>query len=387
MRSHHCCTGLQRLSSHTYPCKRLLTSGARQQIAPALSSGFRSSKAKILRPTLSNTGGSDLWVHSATSTVKYTALRKPVGLYSVMDTTLSNQSVPMTPVNTAPKNKRARKPATAAAASEPAMQDNNLHEVGVKLEGQHITNGASQPHKMVVETAGLATALELTGSAEPKNKQARQKPSATAVVGPATPAIEHAPSRAAAEAKSLIEERKAVMAAVAAAMRGAGAKPKKESVQQQKQPDTVAPVGMPIIPLAERVKGRARRTKTAPSALEIHVKAEDDGELEAGTAAEAQAKKPRKRAAKNVVCDAADESHAAEAEIAEAAVPAKKARAPRKKPAAAAEEKEVPVRPLYVHFISPARSRSRRAGAPSNLHSCISPPCKISHCKCWQGLT
>ncbi|CAL8468727.1 g8267 [Coccomyxa elongata] len=280
-----------------------------------------------------------------------------------MDTALSSQNVPMTPVNTAPKNKRARKPATAAAASEPATQDNNLHEIGVELEGQHISNGASQPHELNVETAALATALELTGSAEPKKKQARRKSDATAVVGPATPAIEHARSRAAAEAKSVIEERKAVMAAVAAAMRGAGAKPKEDSMQQQqqqqqKQPDTVAE-GMPIIPLAERVKSRARRTKTAPSALEISVKAEDDGQLEAGTTADAQPKKPRKRAANNVVCDAAGESHAAEAEVAEAAVPAKKARAPRTKPAAIAEEKEVPA----ADEAKPKRARRAKSAA------------------------
>ncbi|BDA43287.1 probable UV DNA damage endonuclease at C-terminar half [Coccomyxa sp. Obi] len=214
-----------------------------------------------------------------------------------MDTALGSESVPMTPVNTAHKKKRARKAPTAA---------------------------------------GLATALELTGSAEPKKKQARRKPDASTVVGPATPALEHAPSRAAAEAKSILEERKAVMAAVAAAMRGAGAKSKKGSMQ----PDTAATEGMPSIPLAERVKSRARRTKTAPSALDIPLKAEDDGQLETGIAAEAQPKKDRKRALKKVVSEAPAESHAAEAAVAEAAAPVKKARAPRRKPAAVAEDEE-----------------------------------------------
>ena len=369
------------MSGHTYPCKQFFFSGAIYQIHSEANRGILH-KAKLCRPLLlSSIGRAGSTFHSPSATASLTALQKPGGLLSVMDTSLSSQTMPMTPMKTAHRNKRSRSAGAAAAAPEPTPQVCLLHGVGVKLEGQHISNGASQPHEVVVETAGLATALELTGSAEPEKKQARRKPGTTAVEGLATPALEHAPSQAATETKRLIEERKAVMAAVAAAMRGAGAKPKRGSMQQESHPDAVTTEGMPAIPLAERVKSRARRTKTAPSALEDLVKTEDGGQLDIGTTPEAQSKLARRRAAKKVEPEAAAELDAVQATV-EAEGPAKKARAPRKKPPAVAE---VPLHPLLSSpCVLPVVVRSF-----PNLHACMRPPARhpTARCSCWQTLS
>ena len=267
--------------------------------------------------------------HASARSSALAAAQKPLGPQSVMDQEPSKQpSTPMPANNTALKRSKVRKGATAAApAAEAARQAEDSQGVRVKPE-------------ILVETAGLARALELTGTAEPKKKRARKGGEPAAVTGPATPALARARSRPVADADSPQDKKAEALAALASALRAVRAAPGKGTQPQQRGAAGVAAEGMPGIPLAERVTGRAKRAKTAPSDLEAVLKTEES------TLAEAPQKKVRKRAVKGAA-PAAIEGDVAPA-TSDSATPAKKPRAPRKKPAAAqaaaAEQSEVMVR-------------------------------------------
>jgi hypothetical protein len=276
--------------------------------------------------------------HAIARSCALATAQKPLGRQSLMDQVSSKPPITPMPVGSpTPERSKSRKGTTAASAPVAVRQ-----AIGVQPEQPPAAKKAkgSQP-EIVVETSGLATALELTGSAEPKTKRARKGAKPAAVAGPATPALERARSRPVADADSPQDKKDQALAALASALRAVRAAPGKGKQGQQEGATAVAGESMPPIPLAERVKGRARRAKTAPSDLEAMVKAEEEGVLPK-LAAEAPQKKPRKRAVK-VAASAAIEGDVAPP-VPDLVVPAKMPRAPRKKPAAtqaaAAEQPE-----------------------------------------------
>lgn len=321
---HHCSRGSIATGQHT----TLLHSLRISAIHSGLNRVSSSKELTFVRRT-----------HAIARSCALATAQKPLGRQSLMDQVSSKPPItPMPAVIPTPMRSKSRKGTTAASAPVAVRQ-----AIAVQPEQPPAARKAkgSQP-EIVVETSGLRTALELTGSAEPKTKRARKGAKPAAVAGPATPALERARSRPVADADSPQDKKAEALAALASALRAVRAAPGKGKQGQQEGATAVAGEGMPPIPLAERFKGRARRAKTAPSDLEAMVKAEEEGVLPK-SAAEAPQKKPRKRAVKGTAASAAIEGDAAPP-VPDLVVPAKKPRAPRKKPAAtqaaAAEQPE-----------------------------------------------
>ncbi len=326
MRNIHCCSTLHtsaRLHSHVSSSAAIVQARLSPQ---SLASLGRFDRLSVLRELALGRR-----VHSTTERrVALASAQKPLAHNSMKQGSSKQATVPTV---SAPPRSKGRKPA-AAAVPNAARDAGSAQISNLILEQHHISESAEPPQpEIVVETAGLAKALELTGSAEPKKKRARKGADTVTVSAPATPALERARSRPVGDAGSPQQAKAEAHAALASAIRAMQVAPRKGSKQQQEQGTAVAAEDMPVIPLAERVKGRARRAKTAPLALEAAVRPEEGKALPIGAAEEAAPKKARKRAVKGTAAATATEAEVAPA-ASGVAVPAKKPRAPRKKPAA-----------------------------------------------------
>lgn len=233
-----------------------------------------------------------------------------------------------------------RKVATAAAQPQSAMQLTDTQEISTKLEEQHIGKAVPSSSELVVETSGLATALDLNGSRDGKRKRPRKTAAQGGLQGPATPEMERAPGRA--ETPNA-----GALAALARAIRAVKGVPRK-AAQRKKEAAAAAAAAedaMPVIPLAGGSKLRGRRAKTAPSVIEAAVKTEAEEERPTPcTSAVAQQKKGRGNAAGKTAAGTGAETVAVDV-----STPVKKPRASRKKPAAVAEDAEAGVSSKFFH--------------------------------------
>ena len=163
MRNIHCCSTLHtsaRLHSHVSSSAAIVQARLSPQ---SLASLGRFDRLSVLRELALGRR-----VHSTTERrVALASAQKPLAHNSMKQGSSKQATVPTV---SAPPRSKGRKPA-AAAVPNAARDAGSAQISSLILEQHHISESAEPPQpEIVVETAGLAKALELTGSAEPKKK-------------------------------------------------------------------------------------------------------------------------------------------------------------------------------------------------------------------------